>query len=60
MKALMIISLIFSSLTVMSAEVGEDKKGECIYSNQSSKREAKAVDAPSIQDKKEAVRSTSK
>lgn len=44
MKALIISSLIFFSLRAMSAEVGEDKKGECIYSNQS-KREAKVVEA---------------
>lgn len=46
MKALIISSLIFFSLRAMSAEVGEDKKGECIYANQS-KREAKIVETDS-------------
>ncbi len=46
MKAIIIASLVFFSLRAMSSEVGEDKKGECIYSQQSNKREAKAVAAP--------------
>lgn len=60
MKALIISSLLFFSLRAMSAEVGEDKKGECIYSNQSNKRDAKVVEAPSSEDKKEAVKTISK
>lgn len=60
MKALIISSLVFFSLRAMSAEVGEDKKGECIYSSQSNKRDAKIVDAPMTEDKKEAVRTMSK
>ena len=60
MKALIISSLLFFSLRAMSAEVGEDKKGECIYSSQSNKRDAKVVDAPATQEKKEAVKTISK
>lgn len=60
MKALIISSLLFFSLRAMSAEVGEDKKGECIYSSQSSKRDAKVVEAPTTEDKKEAVRTMTK
>lgn len=60
MKALIISSLLFFSLRAMSAEVGEDKKGECIYSAQSSKRESKVVSGPIIEDKKEEVRIMSK
>ena len=60
MKALIISSLIFFSLRAMTAELGEDKKGECIYSNQTSKREAKVVDVPVSEDKKEAVGTMSK
>ena len=56
MKALIISSLVFFSLRAMSGEVGEDKKGECVYSNQSNKRETKVVDAPMTEDKKEAVK----
>ncbi len=60
MKALIISSLLFFSLRAMSSEVGENKKGECIYSSQSHKREAKVVDAPMTEDKKEAVKTMSK
>ena len=60
MKALIILSLTIVSLNAFSAEVGEDKKGECIYSNQSSKRDAKVVDAPATEETKEAVRTMSK
>ena len=56
MKALIISSLVFFSLRAMSGEVGEDKKGECVYSNQSNKRDAKIVSAPMTEDKKEAVK----
>lgn len=44
----------------MSAEVGEDKKGECIYSSQSNKRESKVVEAPSIENKKPEKKAVSK
>lgn len=47
MKALIIASLVFFSLRAMSAEVGEDKKGECIYGDQSA-RAAKVVEAPVV------------
>lgn len=60
MKALIIASILFFSLRAMSAEVGEDKKGECIYSNQSTKRDAKVVEAPSTEIKKEAQKTISK
>lgn len=60
MKALIISSLLFFSLRAMSAEVGEDKKGECIYSSQSNKRDAKVVEAPMSEDKKEAIKTMSK
>lgn len=42
MKAIIISSLLFFSLRAMSSEVGEDKKGECIFGNQGG-REAKEV-----------------
>jgi hypothetical protein len=60
MKAIIISSLLFFSLRAMSSEVGEDKKGECIYSSQSNKRETKVVDAPMSEEKKEAVKTMSK
>jgi hypothetical protein len=60
MKALIILSLTIVSLNVFSAEVGEDKKGECIYSSQSNKRDAKVLDAPGSEIKKEAVKTMSK
>lgn len=60
MKALIISSLVFFSLRAMSGEVGEDKKGECVNSNQSNKRDAKIVDAPMTEDKKEAVKALGK
>ena len=60
MKALIISSLVFFSLRAMSGEVGEDKKGECVYSNQSNKRDAKVVEAPMTEDKKEAVKTLGK
>ena len=57
MKALIILFLTIVSLNAFSAEVGEDKKGECIASNQSHKREAKVVvDAPA--DKKPEAKGT--
>lgn len=52
MKALIIFSLTIVSLNAFSAEVGEDKKGECIFSDQSAKRTAKVVDQPSSEEKK--------
>lgn len=60
MKALIILSLTIVSLNAFSAELGEDQKGECIYSSQSNKRDAKVVEAPSSEDKKEAVKTISK
>jgi hypothetical protein len=43
MKTLLLISVSLVSLNLYSAELGEDQKGECIYANQSGKREAKIV-----------------
>ena len=60
MKALIILSLTLVSLNAFSAEIGEDKKGECVYSNQSNKRDAKSVVASESESKKEAVKTTSK
>ena len=61
MKALIILSLTIVSLNAFSAEVGEDKKGECIYSNQSNKRDAKVVaDTSTEEAKKEAIKTISK
>ena len=60
MKALMILSLTIVSLNAFSAEMGEDKKGEGVYSSQSSKRDAKVVEAPGTEIKKETAKSTSK
>jgi hypothetical protein len=61
MKALIILSLTIVSLNAFSAEVGEDKKGECIYSSQSNKRDAKVVvEAPETEIKKEATKTMSK
>lgn len=61
MKTLIILSLTIVSLNAFSAEVGEDKKGECIYSNQSNKRDTKVVDqGPSSQEKKPESKSIAK
>ncbi len=40
---LLTLAIFLISTNVFSAEVGEDKKGECKFSNQSAKREAKVV-----------------
>jgi hypothetical protein len=40
---LLTIAIFLISTSSFSAEVGEDKKGECKFSNQSAKREAKVV-----------------
>ncbi|MEA9354604.1 hypothetical protein SHI21_00210 [Bacteriovorax sp. PP10] len=60
MKALIILSLTIVSLNAFSAEIGEDKKGECIYSSQSNKRDAKVVDVPGTEIKKEETKTMSK
>jgi hypothetical protein len=61
MKALIISSLLFFSLRAMSAEVGEDLKSDCAFTNQSAKREAKEVDSSeSKEEKKEASSTISK
>jgi hypothetical protein len=60
MKALIILSLTIVSLNAFSAEIGEDKKGECIYSSQSNKRDAKVIEAPGSEIKKEETKTMSK
>ena len=62
MKALIIASMLFFSLRAMSAEVGEDKKGECSHSVQTAKREAKVVQtlASSSEDVKKEAKTLSK
>jgi hypothetical protein len=49
MKAVVIASVLFFTLRAMSAEVGEDQKGQCPYIDQTSKREAKVVVPVSIE-----------
>ena len=44
MKALVIASVLFFSLRAISSEVGENQKSECPFADQTSKREAKAVE----------------
>ncbi len=51
MKSLFIFSILVS-VNAFSAEVGEDKKGECAFSNQTTKREAKVVEAPVVKEVK--------
>lgn len=43
MKTILLLALTLTSLSSFAASVGEDLKGECTYSNQSNKREAKVV-----------------
>ena len=57
MKALVIASVLFFSLRAMSSVQGEDQKGECSFSTQTSKRESKLVvqvETESTQDVKSA------
>ncbi len=44
MKALILLSLTLVSLNTFASSVGEDKKSDCSFANQSSKREPKSVD----------------
>jgi hypothetical protein len=62
MKAIVISSLLFFSLRAMSAEVGEDKKGECTASVQTSTRSAKIVvaDTSTNEDKSAATKTIRK
>ena len=60
MKALIILSLSIISLNSFSAEVGEEKKSECLYANQSSKREAKVVEQAVKQEIKKEAKGFSK
>lgn len=62
MKAIVISSLLFFSLRAMAAEVGEDKKGVCTASVQTSTRSAKIVvaDTSTSVDKPAATKTTSK
>lgn len=61
MKSLTVLFIALVSFNVFSAEVGEDKKGECIYADQS-KRDAKVVEAPVVaqESKKEQTKTISK
>ena len=60
MKALIILSLTMVSLNAFSAEVGEDKKGECAASSQTNKREAKVVIEDSTKSVKEETKTAVK
>lgn len=60
MKAVIVASVLFFSLRAMSGEVGEDKKGECIYANQNLKREAKIVAPVETEIKKTTTKSVVK
>lgn len=60
MKLLILITISIASLSAFSAELGEDKKGECAFANQTSKREAKEVAQESKEVKKEEVKNLSK
>lgn len=53
MKLLILITISIISLNVLSAELGEDQKGECPFLNQSSKRDAKPVEASTAESTKE-------
>lgn len=41
MKLLILITISIASLNIFAAELGEDQKGECANSSQTTKREAK-------------------
>ena len=56
MKALIILSLTIISLNAFSAEVGEDKKSECPYSPQSSRKAEPKISADNTA--KEVVKET--
>jgi hypothetical protein len=60
MKALILITISIVSLNVFSAELGENQKGECPFLNQSSKRDAKAVEVAEIETSKESTKVISK
>lgn len=62
MKTSIVFLMALVSFNAFSAQVGEDKKGECIFSEQSNKREAKVVEAPVSKEevKKEATQTKSK
>ncbi len=59
MKALLIGSVLLFSLRAMSSDVGEDQKSECQFADQG-KREAKVVEAPVDDSKKETKESSAK
>lgn len=44
MKALLIAAIVFFGLKAMAADVGEEPKSPCPYTNQSISREAKIVE----------------
>ena len=61
MKTTILFLIALTSLNVFSAEVGEDKKGECEFGNQSG-RAAKVVEQPLVvqETRKEASETKSK
>ena len=61
MKTTLFIILALFSLNLFAAEVGEDQKSDCAFTNQSAKREAKEViSTESKEEKKEAAGTISK
>lgn len=61
MKLLILITLSMISVNSFAAELGEDKKGECPFLDQSSKREAKHVEtSESAPEKTDATKVISK
>lgn len=61
MKALLTTLFILSTLNIFAAEIGEDKQGECIFSDQTAKRESKIViDSSQEKEKKEVPATISK
>ncbi|MDD4973059.1 MAG: hypothetical protein PHY93_01845 [Bacteriovorax sp.] len=60
MKLLILITISIISLNVFSADLGEDQKSECPFLNQSSKRDAKPVEAVESEISKEGAKVISK
>lgn len=56
MKVLIILSLAVVSFNIFAAEVGEEQKSPCPYAVQTNKREAKVVEAPAEEIKKDEVK----
>jgi hypothetical protein len=60
MKTLLLVLSVTFSLNTFSSEVGEDQKAPCIYADQSAKRDAKVVEAPVSDIKKDESGAVSK